>query len=236
MNLLPTIDEVEEKQDLTKEPEVVVIDEDLSKVVDYDAPLDRIFVEKPTNGKKISISSNKKRVVIDPPPVITGGLPPGFAGHEPEVEKPVKKKRVQSEKQKAHLERIRILAYEKRMENKKKKEKIEIQSEEEKKEPEPVAEVKPDKKTIQEQKYLDRMEKRRLKVEQRIIEEEKEEELKLLELDRQKQENEYFEKFVKNMDKYNYLKQKNEPKQESKPVPKILNTQNNNPYKNIFDW
>ena len=122
------------------------------------------------------------------------------------------------------------------MENKKKKENNDIQIEEKKEEPVVELEVKPDKKTIQEQKYLDRMEKRRLKVEQRIIEEEKDEELKLLELDRQKQENEYFEKFVKNMDKYNYLKQKDEPKQESKPVPKILNTQNNNPYKNIFDW
>ena len=237
MDLLPKIDEVEKVEDLSKEPEIVVIDEDLSKVVDYDAPLDKIFINKPTNGKKVKISGNKKRVVVEKPNII-GGLPEGFAGHEPE-EKPVKKKKVLTEKQKAHLDKIRVLAYQKRLDNiEKKKQKKE--SLEEKKEPEPQpqeeAEMKPDKKTIQEQKYLDRMEARRKKIEQRIIEEELQEELNLKELERQKQENEYFEKFVKNMDKYNYIKKKTQIHEPAQEIPEIINKKNDNPYKDIFNW
>lgn len=265
MNKLPEITEDENiGENLDEETEMVVIQEDLSEPLDYDAPLDRIFMDKPTNGKKVTVSNNKRRIKVDKVDIPLG-LPPGFSGHKKEdfipmelthgVKKPKAKKPI-TEKQKAHLDKIRKLALEKRRSNarekkglgKEVKEVKEILPKEEEKvqEEEPILEkveevidYKKEKELLQNQKYLERLEARRRKIELRIIKEEEEEEARFKQEERDRVENEYFNKFVKNMDKYNYIKKTQQAqeveKKVNKKIPDILET-NDNPFKNIFEW
>ena len=114
MENFPQLDIQQDLDNLNSDNEdtSVVISEDLSAPLDTNAPMDRIFIGKPTNGKKISRPTNKKKIIIPkeelPQEIEVSDLPEGFAGHVKKEKKPL------SEKQKAHLTRIRKLAAEKK--------------------------------------------------------------------------------------------------------------------------
>ena len=120
MEFLPNLEIQEDLENLESDEEVVdVVCEDLSMPIKEPSPMD-IFKGKPTNGQKIGKPTNKKRVIIpDPTESIEAQSMPVIEEEEEEevVSKPIKKqKKPLSAKQKAHLDRIRKLALEKKRE------------------------------------------------------------------------------------------------------------------------
>tara|TARA_R110002153_G_scaffold219844_1_gene372348 strand:+ start:537 stop:1283 length:747 start_codon:yes stop_codon:yes gene_type:complete len=122
MEFLPNLEIQEDLSNLDSDNEEElgrfdVIQEDLSGPLTEPSPMD-IFTGKPTNGVKIGKPTNKKRVVIkDPKEEIESQQ---LSDIEECVEEPAptpkKVKKPLSEKQKAHLDRIRKLALVKKKE------------------------------------------------------------------------------------------------------------------------
>ncbi len=254
MEFLPKLDIEEDLAILEDMDEQVinVTETDLSVDQVEDKPMD-IFIGKPTNNNKVSRPSNKKQVKIKEPKQTIKAL--NDIDEEDAVElKPLKKvKKPLSEKQKAHLERIRVKALEK------KKEKAAMRKAALQK----VNEEYESKKTYK---------KRTIKTNPKIIKEEiehsqpnnltpEQNEIKKQNKPKPKTEDESFIDFMSNMGKYQqYMTEYNKkqealkPKPKPKPIikkpvvnpdvkvlpptliPKILKQEPDNPYDSIFKW
>tara|TARA_R110002072_G_scaffold41120_2_gene115949 strand:- start:8711 stop:9484 length:774 start_codon:yes stop_codon:yes gene_type:complete len=257
MEFLPNLDIEEDLANLANsddecEPVMDVVKEDLSMSIKEPSPMD-IFKGKPTNGVKVGKPVNKKRVkIVDPEKAIKAQQEP-METIEEEIEEPVKPEKVKkakkplSDKQKAHLDRIRKLALEK------KKEKALMRKEALKK----VNDEYEAKKTYK---------KRTIKVNEKIEEPpspppnpikqrvEKQYPKKHAE-DTPLTDDQSFIGFMENMGKYqkymiNYQNKQNknkpppQPKPQPKPTPKPkpqpppphLQMRDNDPYADIFKW
>lgn len=251
MEFLPNLEIQEDLENLESDDEVSldVTCEDLSMPIKEPSPMD-IFKGKPTNGQKIGKPTNKKRVMIaDPKESIEAQSLPVIEEEE-EPRKPIKKqKKPLSEKQKAHLDRIRKLALEK------KREKAQMRKEALKKVNEDYESKKAYKKrTIKVNEKIEEPpspppERKQFKerVEKHYTPE-KEEDTALL-------EDNAFIGFMENMGKYQrYMinhqnkQNKNKPQRQAPPAPKPkpapvpapppahLLVKENDPYADIFKW
>lgn len=269
MDFLPVLD-IQEDLDLLEEEEIDIIQEDLSLPVMESKPVD-IFIGKPTNGKKVSRPTNKKVVKISIPieedtieedlqndePVVSATLTGDAVSASGTSEVKVKKKRPITEKQKAHLVKIRAKAVAAKKE-KTRLRKIALEKVD--------AELKEQKKTYK---------KRTLKVKEEIDIAEEEEvnpEFKKRVEPTSKQipmtEQESFMKFMNHMETYKVFKSESKaalsaanvreakesrqveqpklvskrPHPPTKPIeiphsmPSILQVKDKNPYSNIFAW
>ena len=110
MEFLPNLDIEEDISNLMDDEDLMIdiTQEDLSAPIPELKPLDDIFVGKPTNGVTVFKPTNKKKIQIEKPDKLIEAL------QNTETLKNTKKPL--SEKQKAHLIRIRKLAMEKKQE------------------------------------------------------------------------------------------------------------------------
>lgn len=222
------------------EPVINIIEQDLSMEQVEDKPMD-IFIGKPTNNNKVSRPTNKKQVKIKNPKKEMEIL-----NTIDEEEPPLKKiKKPLSEKQKAHLERIRAKALIKR------KEKAQMKKEALEKVNEEYAAKKTYKKrTIKTNPILPE-ETKEIKKPNNLSDEENAN--RQLKQKPKKTDDESFIDFMENMGKFqNYMVDFNNTKKIKKkpilpvrqekikvlpnPVPEILKQKSDNPYDSIFQW
>jgi len=250
MDKLPTLDietDLQNLQDTDEETEIIV--EDLSCASNYSADITKpsdIFMGKPTNEnykKRNTITSNKERKVVLKKDI---EIPDDFkevSEDEISAQEVVAPKKKLSEKQKAHLERIRIKARDAKLEKarlkKEIKEKVEI-------------EVKA-KRSIQKGKKISQPEPEKISEDfkQRLNIPSDEEKAKL----KQEKEQMSFLNFMSNMEKYKTMKYdykakktasapktelppKLPPKQvQSQPLPTTVQPKKPfNEYDGLFEW
>jgi len=260
MENFPQLDIQDDLDNLNSDNEdmSVVISEDLTPL-EVNAPMDRIFMGKPTNGKKVSKPTNKKKVVIQ-----KEQIPQDIEISEEDESKPLKKvKKPLSEKQKAHLARIRKLAAEKKAAKKAAKEEALAKVNEEHKAKNIYKKRTKQVKDVIEPapEPIDKVDK---EFQKRVVKVDPEE----VKRKKWQDEEEQFIRFMSRMEKYEAVKagyaaqqraaadkkkrqveaqQKKEKNKVSvsqtalkKPVknvvPKILKPQSENPYDGIFQW
>jgi hypothetical protein len=253
MEFLPKLDIEEDLAILEDmdEPVINVTETDLSVDQVEDKPMD-IFVGKPTNNNKVSRPSNKKQVKIKEPKQTIKALTDIEEEEEVEV-KPLKKvKKPLSEKQKAHLERIRVKALEKKKEKAamRKAALQKVNEDYEAKKTYKKRTIKPNPKIIKED--IEHSQPNNLTPEQNTIKKQQQQ-------TKPKSEDDSFIDFMSNMGKYQHYMTEYNKKQAVKtkpkpalrpvvnpdvkivkstptPIPKILKQQPDNPYDSIFKW
>ncbi len=233
MDKLPELSIVEDLATIEgdEDEQLNIVVEDLSTPMELAEPSD-IFIGKPTNGNvKMPTNKDVRRKKTVTKKEVT--IPDEISEVEEEVIKP--KKKPLSEKQKAHLERIRVKALEAKKEKARMKKEVKERVEVEVKQKRQRKKAQPKEETLSEDF------KQRLKVpsEEEVAQK------------KMKDDEMSFMNFMSNMEKYQKIrydyeskkqpkpqppKQKPTPKPVNRVVPETIKPRDINPYESIFQW